>query len=58
MYYSKHDEELGLYQHLIPEVQPRVLDSHEAQTASVVNDFQNDQSYELIGEEILKTNEV
>ena len=37
---------------------PRFLDADEAQTASVLHDFKNGQAYELIGEEILKIDEV
>ena len=47
-----------LYQHLKLETQPRVLDADKERIASVLNDFKNVQSYELIGEEILKIDEV
>ena len=35
-----------------------VLDADEERTASFINDFKNDQHYELIDEEILKIHEV
>ena len=35
-----------------------VLDADKARTASFINDFKNDQSYELIDEEILKIHQV
>ena len=35
-----------------------VLDADKARIASFINDFKNDQSYELIDEEILKIHQV
>ena len=40
-----------LYQHIKIEAEPRYSDGDKARTASVLNDFKNDQSYELIGDE-------
>ena len=47
-----------MYQHIEIEVETESLDADKARTASVLNDFRNDQWYELISEEILKIDEV
>ena len=49
-----------LYQHIKTRRDPKrsVLDADKARTASFKNGFKNDQSYELIDEEILKIHQV
>ena len=47
-----------LYQHIKAQREAECLDSDKAQTASFINGFKNNQSYELMDEEILKIQQV
>ena len=57
MYYSKHEQECFISM-LWSTRSQGFSDADKARIASILNGFKNDQSYELIGEEILKVNDV